>query len=152
MLWTDKCLKKALPRPNDLTKEILSLITENNELLEPYSSIGEVIKVINNFQVLVSIDDNTQYLVEVEESIKMDDLKPNTRVALRGITCEIHKILPIMVDPLIKTMMMKKVPDTIYDMIDGLDKQIIEIKEVIELPIKNHKLFQSLGIEQPKSV
>jgi len=137
---------------NDLTKEILSLITENNELLEPCSSIGEVIKVINNFQVLVSIDDNTQYLVEVEEGIKMDDLKPKTRVALRGITYEIHKILPIVVDPLVKTMMMEKVPDTTYDMIGGLDKQIMEIKEVIELPMKNPEIFQSLGIEQPKGV
>merc|ERR1711937_1035554 len=37
-------------------------------------------------------------------------------------------------------------------MIGGLDQQIKEIKEVIELPIKHPELFDSLGIEQPKGV
>lgn len=32
----------------------------------------------------------------------------------------------------------------------GLDKQIQEIKEVIELPIRHPELFESLGIAQPK--
>jgi len=37
-------------------------------------------------------------------------------------------------------------------MVGGLDKQIREIKEVIELPIKHPELFESLGIAQPKGV
>ena len=47
-------------------------------------------------------------------------------------------------------MMVEKVPDSTYDMIGGLDKQIKEIKEVIELPVKHPELFDSLGIAQPK--
>lgn len=35
-------------------------------------------------------------------------------------------------------------------MIGGLDKQIKEIKEVIELPVKHPELFEALGIAQPK--
>ena len=38
-----------------------------------------------------------------------------------------------------------QVPDSTYDMIGGCDKQIKEIKEVIELPIKHPELFESLG-------
>ncbi|PPD79023.1 hypothetical protein GOBAR_DD24052 [Gossypium barbadense] len=49
-------------------------------------------------------------------------------------------------------MKVEKVPDSTYDMIGGLDQQIKEIKEVIELPIKHPKLFESLGIAQPKGV
>ena len=37
-------------------------------------------------------------------------------------------------------------------MVGGLDKQIKEIKEVIELPVKHPELFESLGINQPKGV
>lgn len=37
-------------------------------------------------------------------------------------------------------------------MVGGLDKQIKEIKEVIELPIKHPELFDALGIAQPKGV
>jgi 26S proteasome regulatory subunit T6 len=35
-------------------------------------------------------------------------------------------------------------------MVGGLDKQIKEIKEVIELPVKHPELFDALGISQPK--
>jgi hypothetical protein len=35
-------------------------------------------------------------------------------------------------------------------MVGGLDKQIQEIKEVIELPIKHPELFEALGVAQPK--
>ncbi len=49
-------------------------------------------------------------------------------------------------------MMVEKVPDSSYDVIGGLDKQIKEIKEVIELPIKHPELFEALGIAQPKGV
>ena len=47
-------------------------------------------------------------------------------------------------------MMVEKVPDSTYEMCGGLEKQITEIKEVIELPIKHPELFEALGIAQPK--
>jgi len=34
-------------------------------------------------------------------------------------------------------MKVEKVPDSTYDVIGGLDQQIKEIKEVIELPLKH---------------
>ena len=37
-------------------------------------------------------------------------------------------------------------------MVGGLDNQIKEIKEVIELPVKHPELFEALGISQPKGV
>lgn len=37
-------------------------------------------------------------------------------------------------------------------MIGGLDKQIKDIREVIEPPVKHPKLFEALGIAQPKVV
>merc|ERR1712154_149967 len=74
------------------------------------------------------------------------------RVALRNDSYTLHKILPNKVDPLVSLMMVEKVPDSTYEMISGLDKQIKEIKEVIELPVKHPELFDALGIAQPKGV
>ena len=53
-------------------------------------------------------------------------------------------------DPLVSLMKVEKVPDSTYDMIGGLDQQIKEIKEVIELPIMHPELFEALGVAQPK--
>ena len=44
-------------------------------------------------------------------------------------------------DPLVSLMMVEKVPDSTYEMVGGLDKQIKEIKEVCEtcLHVFKHK-------------
>lgn len=63
---------------------------------------------------------------------------------------DLNGVFPVQVDPLVSLMMVEKVPDSTYEMIGGLDKQIKEIKEVIELPVKHPELFDALGIAQPK--
>merc|ERR1719223_2415042 len=57
-----------------------------------------------------------------------------------------------MIDPLVSLMKVEKVPDSTFDMIGGLDQQVKEIKEVVELPIKHPELFEVLGVAQPKGV
>ena len=42
-------------------------------------------------------------------------------------------IIPYKVDPLVSLMMVEKVPDSTYEMVGGLDKQIKEIKEVCKM-------------------
>jgi len=74
------------------------------------------------------------------------------RVTLLSDSYKLEKMLPSSVDPLVSLMMVEKVPDSTYDMIGGLDQQIKEIKEVIELGLKHPELFESLGIAQPKGV
>jgi 26S proteasome regulatory subunit T6 len=80
----------------------------------------------------------------------MAKITPSCRVALKNDSYTLHKILPNKVDPLVSLMMVEKVPDSTYEMVGGLDKQIKEIKEVIELPVKHPELFDALGISQPK--
>jgi len=84
--------------------------------------------------------------------VSLESLKSGARVALTQDSYEINKVLPTFIDPLVSLMKVEKVPDSTYDMIGGLDKQIKEIKEVIELPIKHPEIFEALGISQPKGV
>ncbi|WMV29478.1 hypothetical protein MTR67_022863 [Solanum verrucosum] len=93
-----------------------------------------------------------KYVVDIGKNIDITKITPSTRVALRNDSYVLHLILPSKVDPLVNLMKVEKVPDSTYDMIGGLDQQIKEIKEVIELPIKHPELFESLGIAQPKGV
>ena len=91
-------------------------------------------------------------MVNVDKSIKIEDLTTTMRVALKSDTYTLHRILPTKVDPLVSLMKVEKVPDSTYDMIGGLDEQVKEVKEVIELPIKHPEIFEALGIAQPKGV
>lgn len=69
-------------------------------------------------------------MVDLAPDIDMAEIKPSLRVALRNDTYLLHKILPNKVDALVSLMMVEKVPDSTYEMVGGLDKQIKEIKEV----------------------
>ncbi len=69
-------------------------------------------------------------MVDIDKNIDINDVTPNCRVALRNDSYTLHKILPNKVDPLVSLMMVEKVPDSTYEMVGGLDKQIKEIKEV----------------------
>ncbi|KAH8058710.1 proteasome-activating ATPase [Aureococcus anophagefferens] len=103
-------------------------------------------------KILVKVNPEGKYVVDLGKGIDVGKCTPNTRVALRNDSYELHKILPTKVDPLVSLMKVEKVPDSTYDMVGGLEKQIREIKEVIELPIKHPELFDALGVAQPKGV
>jgi len=104
-------------------------------------------------KVLVKVQPEGKYIVDFDSEIELSSLTASQRVALRSDSYTIHKILQNKVDPLVSLMMVEKVPDSTYDeMVGGLDKQIKEIKEVIELPVKHPELFDALGIAQPKGV
>lgn len=115
--------------------------------------INDVSIVVLSFSWLMGIDSLLPVSMKnmvVMPLLNLHQVTPNCRVALRNDSYTLHKILPNKVDPLVSLMMVEKVPDSTYEMIGGLDKQIKEIKEVIELPVKHPELFEALGIAQPK--
>jgi 26S proteasome regulatory subunit T6 len=121
-------------------------------LQEPGSYVGEVVKVMGKKKVLVKVHPEGKYVCDMDKSIDVTKLTAGTRVALRNDSYTLHVILPSNIDPLVSLMKVEKVPDSTFDMIGGLDQQVKEIKEVVELPIKHPELFDSLGIAQPKGV
>ena len=136
---------------NDLNEKVIKLRDELRYLLKSGSQVAEVIKILGKDKVLVKASSDGKYIVKVDKKINIEDLRPSLRVTL-GDSMKINRILPNRVDPLVSLMRVEKVPDATYDMVGGLDKQIKEIREVIELPIKHPEVFESLGISQPKGV
>ena len=136
---------------NDLNEKVIKIRDELKHLLKPGNEVAEVIKILGKDKVLVKASSDGKYIVKVDSKVNIEDLRPNLRVTL-GEGKKINRILPNRVDPLVSLMKVEKVPDATYDMVGGLDKQIKEIREVIELPIKHPEVFESLGISQPKGV
>ncbi|MBA0626020.1 hypothetical protein Godav_003753 [Gossypium davidsonii] len=145
-------LNRLEAQRNEFNSRVRMLREELQLLQEPGSYVGEVVKVMGKNKVLVKVHPEGKYVVDIDKNIDITKITPSTRVALRNDSYVLHLILPSKVDPLVNLMKVEKVPDSTYDMIGGLDQQIKEIKEVIELPIKHPELFESLGIAQPKGV
>ena len=79
-------------------------------------------------------------------------LKQGTRVALDMTTLTIMRMLPREVDPLVYNMSLEDPGQVSFGGIGGLNEQIRELREVIELPLKNPELFLRVGIKPPKGV
>jgi 26S proteasome regulatory subunit T6 len=129
-----KNLERLKARRNELNVSVRSAREELFQLHEPMSYIGEVVKAMGNGKILCKVGQEGKYVVDVEASeVDIAKCVPNTRVALRSDSYALHRILPTKVDPLVSLMKVEKVPDSTYDMVGGLDRQIMEIKEVFFL-------------------
>jgi proteasome regulatory subunit len=74
-------------------------------------------------------------------------------VALNNRNYTVIDILPSKLNPFIKGMEIINAPiDVSYNDIGGLDAQIQEVREIVELPLKNPEIFKIIGIEPPKGV
>ncbi|EDV90562.1 26S proteasome regulatory subunit 8 [Drosophila grimshawi] len=145
-------LQRLEAQRNELNSKVRLLREELLLLHEHGSYVAEVVKSIDTKKVLVKVRHDGKYVVDVDESLDINAITRNSRVALRRDSYQLHKILPSKVDPVVSLMLVEKVPDSTYEMVGGLSTQITEIKEVIELPIKHPELFDALGIAQPKGV
>eukprot|EP00923_Selenidium_pygospionis_P036851 GHVN01064562.1.p1 GENE.GHVN01064562.1~~GHVN01064562.1.p1 ORF type:complete len:420 (+),score=75.76 GHVN01064562.1:219-1478(+) len=137
---------------NELNAKVRELREELQYLLEPGSYVGEVVKAMGQNKVLVKVNPEGKFVVDIAKNIEISQCTPNTRVALMNDSYKLHKVLPSKIDPLVSLMKVEKVPDSTYEMVGGLEKQVKEVKEVIELPIKHPEIFEALGISQPKGV
>ena len=114
--------------------------------------IGDVLKHLDNDRFIVKASSGPRYVVGCRSRLNHDKLKPGTRVALDMTTLTIMRILPREVDPTVFHMQSsedegengKKIS---FSDIGGLNEQIRELREVVELPLTNPELFVRVGIK-----
>ncbi|EEQ82557.1 hypothetical protein NCER_100711 [Vairimorpha ceranae BRL01] len=114
--------------------------------------VGEVLKKITDERFIVKSSQGPRYVVGCMKNIDRSLLKSGTRVALDITTLTIMHVLPREVDPMVYSMSEDKPIDIGFESVGGLKNQIRELKEVIELPIKNPEIYKRVGIKAPKGV
>lgn len=102
--------------------------------------------------VIVKASSGPRYVVGCRSKVDKEKLKQGTRVALDMTTLTIMRMLPREVDPLVYNMSLEDPGQVSFAGIGGLNDQIRELREVIELPLKNPELFLRVGIKPPKGV
>ncbi|MDP7446638.1 MAG: AAA family ATPase, partial [Candidatus Thalassarchaeaceae archaeon] len=134
-----------------LKKRASRLDEELRNIKSPPLVIGYVQDLIDD-QAVVRSSNGTVFLVSVNKRLEFNDLKPGTRVALNQDTLSVIEILSDSWDPLVRGTEIVESPSVEYSSIGGLDNQINEIREAIELPFENPEAFEEFGIEPPKGV
>lgn len=148
----DNHMKRLEQQRSSLNQQVRTIWEEIFIVQESPSNVGTVVNKMGKRKCLVKTQPEEKYSVNVEDQVDYDALKPGMRAVLRPDIYDNHRILPTSIDPIVSLMMVEKVSDSTYSMIGGLDEQIKEIREVIEMPIKHPELFENLGIAQLKKV
>ncbi|MDT7875952.1 MAG: proteasome-activating nucleotidase [Sulfolobus sp.] len=142
-----------------LTKELEKLRQDLNwykgeleKLLSPPFIEATVLDVLPDGRVVVRSSSGPNLVVTVASSVDINKLKPGMSVALTQRGSSIVEILPNREDVFVKSFEVIEKPNVAYSDIGGLEEQIRELREVVELPLKNPELFKEIGIEPPKGV
>lgn len=132
-------------------REVRMLRSELERLRVGPMVVGTVLEMLDDSRVIVKSSTGPTFVVTTSQFLE-EDLKPGVQVALNQQTYAVMSILPPSKDPTVFGMEIEEVPDVEFSKIGGLDGQISEIREIVELPLKRPDLFETVGIEPPKGV
>ena len=137
-----------------LEQELHSLRNEIDRLREPPLVSATIIDFLDEKgRAIVKSSTGPSFVVNSSRKVKNEKLAPGTRVALNQRTFAIMEVLPTKLDPFVKGMeVIDSIPDITYTDVGGLEEQILEVRETVELPLKKPELFERIGIDPPKGV
>ena len=115
-------------------------------------AVGSLEEMIDDNHAIVSSSVGPEYYVSVLSFVNQDLLEPGASVLMHNKVMAIVGILGDDTDPMVSVMKVEKAPLESYADIGGLDTQIQEIKEAVELPLARPELYEEVGIKPPKGV
>merc|ERR1712080_159480 len=115
-------------------------------------SVGSLEEIIDDNHAIVSTSVGSEHYVSILSFVDKDLLEPGCSVLLNH---KVHAVVGVLgddTDPMVSVMKLEKAPQESYADVGGLDKQIQEIKESVELPLTHPELYEEMGIKPPKGV
>ncbi|MDQ1262262.1 MAG: proteasome regulatory subunit [Euryarchaeota archaeon] len=113
--------------------------------------VGTIVDVLDENRVIVKSSTGPRFVVNLSQFIE-EEIKTGAQVGLNQQSFAVMCVLPSPRDPAVFGMEIEEAPDVHFSQIGGLDTQISEIREIVELPLKRPDLFVAVGIEPPKGV
>jgi proteasome regulatory subunit len=150
-----RLLSERVHLENDLAniKKRASRLDEEVRILKsPPLIIGHLQDVLDDERAIVRSSNGTVFQVSINQRLDPTKLKPGTRIALNQDTLSIIEILHDAWDPMVSGAEVLEKPTTTYDSVGGLDEEILQIREAIELPLEKPELFRKIGIDPPKGI
>merc|ERR1711970_695403 len=115
-------------------------------------SVGNLEEIIDDNHAIVSTSVGSEHYVSILSFVDKDQLEPGCSVLLNHKVHAVVGVLSDDTDPMVTVMKLEKAPTESYADIGGLDAQIQEIKEAVELPLTHPEFYEEMGIKAPKGV
>ncbi|KAJ2003473.1 ATPase of 26S proteasome regulatory subunit 4 [Coemansia thaxteri] len=123
-----------------------------DELRGSPMAVSTLEEVIDDNHVIVSTSTGPEYYVPMLSFVDKDQLEPGCSVLVHHKTMAVVGVLQDDADPMVSVMKLEKAPTESYADVGGLEQQIQEIKEAVELPLTHPELYEEMGIKPPKGV
>ena len=150
-----RLLSERVHLENDLAniKKRASRLDEEVRILKsPPLIIGHLQDILDEERAIVRSSNGTVFQVSINQRLDQSKLRPGTRIALNQDTLSIIEILHDAWDPMVSGAEMIEKPTTTYEHVGGLDEQVLQVREAIELPLEKPELFRKVGIDPPKGI
>ncbi len=136
-------------------REVRKMQAEIDRLKKSPLVVGTILNFVDDERVLVKSSTGPEFLVGVSRYLDDVNLKPGAKVALNQNSLAIVDIIPVAEDPEVFAMQFVEPVDDLgfgYDDIGGLDEQIQEIVESVEMALKKPEIFDRIGISPPRGL
>lgn len=114
-------------------------------------TIGTLEEIITEDHAIISVGSG-EFYVRILSIVDKEQLELGCSVLLRNEGYHIVGVLQDEADPLLNVMKVDKAPTETYGDIGGLELQIRDMKESVELPLTHPELYEEVGIKPPKGV
>ncbi|MFH1642984.1 MAG: proteasome-activating nucleotidase [Nanoarchaeota archaeon] len=139
-----------LDSENKILKETINKLTKEIEKYRnPPLMVCEVRDIMGK-HVIIRIPNGNQFAVEIADSC--EKLSPGDVVLTEQKNLVVLKKIPLTQAFDVEKFVIMEKPKVGWENIGGLKKQIQEIQEVVELPLKKPELFKKVGITPPKGI
>ncbi|WP_225333692.1 proteasome-activating nucleotidase Pan1 [Halomicrobium urmianum] len=135
---------------NKYQQKLERLTHENKKLKQSPLFVATVQELTEDGVVIKQHGNNQEALTEVTDEMR-DGLEPDDRVAVNN-SLSIVKSLDDETDVRARVMQVDRSPDVTYADIGGIEEQMEEVRETVELPLKSPGMFEEVGIDPPSGV
>jgi proteasome regulatory subunit len=135
---------------NKYQQKLERLTHENKKLKQSPLFVATVQELTEEGVIIKQHGNNQEALTEVTEEMR-ESLEPDDRVAVNN-SLSVVKTLEDETDVRARVMQVDTSPDVTYGDIGGIEAQIEEVRETVEMPLRSPDMFEAVGIEPPSGV
>ncbi|KTG22517.1 proteasome-activating nucleotidase Pan1 [Haloferax profundi] len=135
---------------NKYQQKLERLTHENKKLKQSPLFVATVQEITDEGVIIKQHGNNQEALTEVTDEMR-EELEPDARVAVNN-SLSIVKRLDKETDVRARVMQVEHSPDVTYEDIGGLEEQMQEVRETVEMPLDRPEMFEKVGIDPPAGV
>jgi len=135
---------------NKYQQKLERLTHENKKLKQSPLFVATVQEITPDGAVIKQHGNNQEALTEITDELR-EELDPDDRVAVNN-SLSVVKKLEKETDVRARVMQVEHSPDVTYADIGGLEDQMTEVRETVEMPLEHPDMFEDVGITPPSGV